>query len=121
MSDRYKPMGLEMLPAKRYDIRATPDVPGAAWIYLGERGIATLAFDGQKVLSVKSKNMQDLRDNDLCNAMQRFILLCAEAGKTIEEAKTAVKKRFGDPAFVVPLKSINNPEPDVRPAIEAQM
>lgn len=118
MSDRYKEMGLEMLPTRGYDVLSEHETPGTAWVYKTPRGVNVVKFDDISVLSSTSKKMEDFIDWDRGCAIQEVIHSAAVSGLSVRDALQKVKGTFGEPDLIVPLRTVDDAEPDVRPVLK---
>ena len=110
MSDRYKEMGLEMLPTKRYMVVSEHGTPGTAWIYRGAQGFGVVCFDDIDVLYSGGGDAFDrYTDWDLGNYIQRLANDCAKRDLTIPEALQYIRKTLGEPVLVVHLSNVDDP------------
>lgn len=119
MSDRYKPMGLELLPSKHYHVKRPDVATGTAWVYQDGGKVAVIKFDGAKILTATSKNLMDIGGAARGDLMQDFLIDCAERDVPIEEAKSQFLEHFGQPDIVVEAADVNDVAPEVRAALAA--
>ena len=116
MSDRYKPMGLELLPSKHYHVKWPDVATGTAWVYQSGGKVAVIKFDGAKILTATSKNLMDIDDAARGDSMQDFLIDCSESGVPIEETKRRFLEHFGEPDLTVDAADVS---PEVRSALGA--
>ncbi|AKK11694.1 hypothetical protein [Corynebacterium uterequi] len=119
MHDRYKAMGLEMLPSKHYNVRRQDKAPGTAWVYHAPKGVTVVKFDGEKILTATSKRLEDVNDWHASGVVQKYIVDCAERDIPPQDAIELVRQRFGEPDLVVQCADVNDVSPEVREAIGA--
>ncbi|QQU78756.1 hypothetical protein I6I73_08180 [Corynebacterium striatum] len=119
MSDRYKPMGLELLPSKHYHVKRPDRAAGVVWIFKTANGICPVKSDDSLILTTTAKKMFDLVDLEVGGAMQDFLIACAESDVPIEEAKRRFLEHFGDPDLIVEAADVNDVSPEVRSALGA--
>ncbi|GAA4784928.1 hypothetical protein FRX94_07225 [Corynebacterium canis] len=120
MLDRYKEMGLERLPTKRYMVDSEHGTPGTAWIYRGARGFGAVCFDDIDVLrSGGEQEFHKCTDWDLANRIQGLANDCAKRDLSIPQALEHIREVLGAPVLVVPLKNINEADADLVPAVKS--
>ena len=120
MSDRYKEMGLERLPTKRYMAVSEHGTPGTAWIYRGAQGFGVVCFDDIDVLrSGGGGAFKEFLDWDLANRIQGLANDCAKRDLSIPQALEHIREILGDPVLVVQLKNINEVDVDLVPAAKS--
>ena len=95
--DRYRYMGLEMIPTPCYDAKTFEPCPGTAWMWRVENGVIALEFNNDKVLVGASNGFEDYVDWDRGHELQSVILRSAADGLSIPEALERVRKVFGPP------------------------
>lgn len=113
--DRYRYMGLEMIPTPCYDAKTDEPCPGTGWMWRGENGVIALEFNNDKVLVGASNGFEDYVDWDRENALQDVILGSAADGLSIPEALERVRKAFGNPTVIIALKDINESADELGP------
>ena len=116
--DRYRYMGLEMIPTPRYDAKTDEPCPGTGWMWRVENGVMALKFNNDKVLISTVKGFEDYEDWDRGHDLQDVILRSAADGLSIPDALERVRKAFGNPTVVVALKDINESADELRPTAQ---
>ena len=112
-------MGLEMLPSKHYHVKRPDRAAGVVWVYKTPKGFGVVKLDDALILTATRKHMSDLVEGDVNNAMQDFLIDCAESGVPIEEAKRRFFEHFGEPDLTVDAADVNDVSPEVRSALGA--
>ncbi|WP_288858149.1 hypothetical protein [uncultured Corynebacterium sp.] len=105
--DRYRYMGLEMIPTPCYKAKTSKPCPGTAWMWRVENGVVALKFNNDKVLTGTGYGFDDYKDWDRGDDLQDVILGAAADRLSIPEALERVRKTFGNPTVIVALKDIN--------------
>ena len=70
-------------------------------------------------MTTTAKKMLDLVDWEVGDAMQDFLIDCAESEVPIEEAKRRFLEHFGEPDLIVDAADVNDVSPEVRSALGA--
>ncbi|MCI6205784.1 MAG: hypothetical protein SPK00_07745 [Corynebacterium glucuronolyticum] len=109
VDDRYRYMGLEMIPTPRYDALTSESSPGTGWMWRFKGGIVALKFANDKVLTCTGQGFSEAKDWDRGDEIQDVILDSAADGLSIPEALERVRKKFGEPDAVIDLPDVNNP------------
>ncbi|WP_141742277.1 hypothetical protein [Corynebacterium sp. HMSC08D02] len=116
--DRYRYMGLEMIPTPCYNAKTSEPCPGTAWMWRVEHGVIALKFNNDKVLTGTGYGFDDYKDWGRGNALQDVILGSAADGLSIPEALDRVRKAFGNPDVIVDLRDINESADELRPTAQ---
>lgn len=119
--DRYRYMGLEMIPTPRYDAKTLETCPGTAWMWRVENGVIALKFNNDKVLTGTGRGFEDYVEWDRGDALQDVILGSAADELSIPEALERVRKAFGNPTVIVALKDINKSADELGPTAHKLM
>lgn len=116
--DRYRYMGLEMIPTPCYNAKTSEPCPGTAWMWRVEHGVMALKFNNDKVLTGTGYGFDDSKDWDRGDELQDVILSAAADGLSIPEALERVRRAFGNPDIIVDLKDINESADELRPTAQ---
>ena len=121
VEDRYRYMGLEMIPTPCYKAKTSEPCPGTAWMWRVENGVVALKFNNDKVLTGTGYGFDDYKDWDRGDDLQDVILSSAADGLSIPEALERVRKAFGHPTVIVALKDINKSADELGPTAHKLM
>ncbi|MFW8574428.1 hypothetical protein [Corynebacterium pseudodiphtheriticum] len=92
MSDRYKEMGLEMLPNKHYAAWSHEPRPGLAMVYRTRDKVIPVICDEKRIFTCDDSTVDDsIYDWPVGNDLQRLIIDCADNDLTVPEALEPVK------------------------------
>lgn len=121
IEDRYRYMGLEMIPTPRYDAKTSEPCPGIGWMWRVENGVIALEFNNDEVLTGTEYGFEDYVDWGRENALQDVILGASADGLSIPEALERVRNAFGNPDVIVELKDLNESADELRPAAQQRL
>nr|DAX93943.1 MAG TPA: hypothetical protein [Caudoviricetes sp.] len=118
MSDRYKEMGLEMLPNKHYAAWSDEPRAGIVWVYRTSDKVIPVLSDQEEILLCADGDV-DASDFDwkLGNDLQRLIIDCADNDLTVPEALTVIREKWGQPDIEFPVADVNDASPELRVAL----
>ena len=110
VDDRYRYMGLEMIPTPCYDALTHGPSHGTGWLYRFADKFVAVKFNDDKVLTgTNTEPFYPYQDWDRGDEIQDVILDSAAAGLSIPDALERVRKKFGEPDAVIDLADVNNP------------
>ena len=118
MSDRYKEMGLEMLPNKHYAAWSREPRPGLAMVYRTRDKVIPVICDEKRIFTcdnspVDASYYDWLEGNDL----QRLIIDCADNDLTVAQALAVVREKWGQPDIGLRVDDVNTAGPAIREAL----
>ena len=118
MSDRYKEMGLEMLPNKHYDSWSDEPRAGIVWLYRTSGKVIPVVSDQEKILLCADGhvNASDF-DWELGNVLQDLIIDCADNDLTVAQALAVVREKWGQPDIGLRVDDVNTAGPAIRAAL----
>ena len=118
MSDRYKEMGLEMLPNKHYAAWSHEPRAGIVWVYRTSGKVIPVLSDQEKILLCADGDV-DASDFDweLGKNLQRLIIDCADNDLTVPEALAVIRKKWGQPDIELKVDDVNTAGPAIRAAL----
>ena len=118
MSDRYKEMGLEMLPNKHYAAWSHEPRAGIAWVYRTSGKVIPVVSDQEKILLCADGHV-DASDFDweLGNVLQDLIIDCADNDLTVAQALAVVREKWGQPDIELRVDDVNTAGPAIRAAL----
>ncbi|MDK4338822.1 hypothetical protein QPX51_02270 [Corynebacterium pseudodiphtheriticum] len=118
MSDRYKEMGLEMLPNKHYAAWSHEPRAGIVWVYRTSGKVIPVLSDQEKILLCADGDV-DASDFDweLGKNLQRLIIDCADNDLTVPEALAVIRKKWGQPDIELRVDDVNDAGPAIRAAL----
>ncbi|UQV55006.1 hypothetical protein [Corynebacterium pseudodiphtheriticum] len=118
MSDRYKEMGLEMLPNKHYAAWSHEPRAGIAWVYRTSGKVIPVVSDQEKILLCADGHV-DASDFDweLGKNLQRLIIDCADNDLTVAQALAVVREKWGQPDIELRVDDVNIAGPAIREAL----
>ncbi|MDK4326122.1 hypothetical protein QPX54_06295 [Corynebacterium propinquum] len=118
MSDRYKEMGLEMLPNKHYAAWSHEPRAGIVWIYRTSGKVIPVLSDQEKILFCADGHV-DASDFDweLGNVLQDLIIDCADNDLTVAQALAVVREKWGHPDIELKVDDVNTAGPAIREAL----
>ena len=105
--DRYRYMGLEMIPTPCCKAKTSEPCPGTGWMWRVGNGVMALKFNDDKVLTGTGYGFDDYKDWGRGGDLQDVILSAAADGLSLPDALERVSKAFGNPDVIVDLKDIN--------------
>ncbi|MDK4205998.1 hypothetical protein [Corynebacterium pseudodiphtheriticum] len=118
MSDRYKEMGLEMLPNKHYAAWSHEPRAGIVWVYRTSGKVIPVLSDQEKILLCADGdvNASDF-DWELGNVLQDLIIDCADNDLTVAQALAVVREKWGQPDIELRVDDVNTAGPAIRAAL----
>ena len=118
MSDRYKEMGLEMLPNKHYAAWSHEPRAGIVWVYRTSGKVIPVLSDQEKILLCADGdvNAPDF-DWELGNVLQDLIIDCADNDLTVAQALAVVREKWGQPDIELRVDDVNTAGPAIRAAL----
>ena len=118
MSDRYKEMGLEMLPNKHYAAWSHEPRAGIVWVYRTSGKVIPVLSDQEKILLCADGdvNASDF-DWELGNVLQDLIIDCAVNDLTVAQALAVVREKWGQPDIELRVDDVNTAGPAIRAAL----
>ncbi|MDK4282920.1 hypothetical protein [Corynebacterium propinquum] len=118
MSDRYKEMGLEMLPNKHYDSWSDEPRPGLAMVYRIRDKVIPVICDEKRIFTCDDSTVDDsIYDWPVGNDLQRLIIDCANNDLTVTQALAVVREKWGQPDIELKVDDINTAGPAIREAL----
>ena len=118
MSDRYKEMGLEMLPNKHYAAWSHEPRAGIVWVYRTSGKVIPVLSDQEKILLCADGdvNASDF-DWELGNVLQDLIIDCADNDLTVAQALAVVREKWGQPDIELRVDDVNTAGTAIRAAL----
>ncbi|MDK4242830.1 hypothetical protein [Corynebacterium pseudodiphtheriticum] len=115
MSDRYKEMGLEMLPNKHYAAWSHEPRAGIVWVYRTSGKVIPVLSDQEKILLCADGDV-DASDFDweLGGVLQDLINDCADNDLTVPEALAVIREKWGQPDIEISVADVNDASPELR-------
>lgn len=118
MSDRYKEMGLEMLPNKHYDSWSDEPRPGLAMVYRTRDKVIPVICDEERIFTCDDSTVDnDIVDWDAGNKLQGLIIDCAGNDLTVAQALAVVREKWGQPDIELRVDDVNTAGPAIREAL----
>lgn len=118
MSDRYKEMGLEMLPNKHYDSWSDEPRPGLAMAYRTPGKVIPVICDEKRIFTCDDSTVDDsIYDWPVGNDLQRLIIDCANNDLTVTQALAVVREKWGQPDIELKVDDVNTAGPAIREAL----
>ncbi|MDK8761407.1 hypothetical protein QP921_06555 [Corynebacterium pseudodiphtheriticum] len=118
MSDRYKEMGLEMLPNKHYDSWSDEPRPGLAMVYRTRDKVIPVICDEKRIFTCDDSTVDDsIYDWPVGNDLQRLIIDCANNDLTVTQALAVVREKWGQPDIELKVDDVNTAGPAIREAL----
>ena len=118
MSDRYKEMGLEMLPNKHYAAWSREPRPGLAMVYRTRDKVIPVICDEKRIFTCDNSPVDasyyDWREG---NDLQRLIIDCADNDLTVAQALAVVREKWGQPDIELRVDDVNTAGPAIREAL----
>ncbi|MDK8479093.1 hypothetical protein QP937_05850 [Corynebacterium pseudodiphtheriticum] len=118
MSDRYKEMGLEMLPNKHYASWSDEPRPGLAMVYRTRDKVIPVICDEKRIFTCDDSTVDnDIVDWDAGNKLQGLIIDCADNDLTVAQALAVVREKWGQPDIELRVDDVNTAGPAIREAL----
>ncbi|WP_306515812.1 hypothetical protein [Corynebacterium sp.] len=118
MSDRYKEMGLEMLPNKHYDSWSDEPRSGLAMVYRTRDKVIPVICDEKRIFTCDNSPVDaSYYDWPVGNDLQRLIIDCADNDLTVPEALAVVREKWGQPDIEIKVDDVNTAGPAIREAL----
>ena len=118
MSDRYKEMGLEMLPNKHYAAWSHEPRPGLAMVYRTRDKVIPVICDEKRIFTCDDSTVDnDIVDWDAGNKLQGLIIDCADNDLTVAQALAVVREKWGQPDIELRVDDVNTAGPAIREAL----
>ena len=118
MSDRYKEMGLEMLPNKHYAAWSHEPRPGLAMVYRNRDKVIPVICDEERIFTCDDSTVDnDIVDWDAGNKLQGLIIDCADNDLTVAQALAVVREKWGQPDIELRVDDVNTAGPAIREAL----
>ena len=118
MSDRYKEMGLEMLPNKHYAAWSHEPRPGLAMVYRTRDKVIPVICDEERIFTCDDSTVDnDIVDWDAGNKLQGLIIDCADNDLTVAQALAVVREKWGQPDIELRVDDVNTAGPAIREAL----
>ena len=118
MSDRYKEMGLEMLPNKHFAAWSDEPRPGLAMVYRTRDKVIPVICDEERIFTCDDSTVDDsIYDWPVGNDLQRLIIDCADNDLTVPEALAVVREQWGQPAIELKVDDVTTAGPVIRAAL----
>ena len=118
MSDRYKEMGLEMLPNKHYAAWSHEPRPGLAMVYRTRDKVIPVICDEERIFTCDDSTVDnDIVDWDAGNKLQDLIIDCADNDLTVAQALAVVREKWGQPDIELRVDDVNTAGPAIREAL----
>ncbi|MDK8551760.1 hypothetical protein [Corynebacterium pseudodiphtheriticum] len=118
MSDRYKEMGLKMLPNKHYDSWSDEPRPGLAMVYRTRDKVIPVICDEKRIFTCDDSTVDDsIYDWPVGNDLQRLIIDCANNDLTVTQALAVVREKWGQPDIELKVDDVNTAGPAIREAL----
>lgn len=118
MSDRYKEMGLEMLPNKHYAAWSREPRPGLAMVYRTRDKVIPVICDEKQIFTCDDSTVDNgIVDWDAGNKLQGLIIDCADNDLTVAQALAVVREKWGQPDIELRVDDVNTAGPAIRAAL----
>lgn len=118
MSDRYKEMGLEMLPNKHYAAWSHEPRPGLAMVYRTRDKVIPVICDEKQIFTCDDSTVDNgIVDWDAGNKLQDLIIDCADNDLTVAQALAVVREKWGQPDIELRVDDVNTAGPAIRAAL----
>ena len=118
MPDRYKEMGLEMLPNKHYGAWSHEPRPGIAMVYRTRDKVIPVICDEKRIFTCDDSTVDDsIYDWRVGNDLQRLIIDCADNDLTVAQALAVVREKWGQPDIELRVDDVNTAGPAIRAAL----
>lgn len=118
MSDRYKEMGLEMLPNKHYAAWSDEPRPGLAMVYRTRDKVIPLICDEKRIFTCDDSTVDaSYYDWDAGDKLQGLIIDCADNDLTVAQALAVVREKWGQPDIELRVDDVNTAGPAIREAL----
>ena len=118
MSDRYKEMGLEMLPNKHYAAWSHEPRPGLAMVYRTRDKVIPVICDEKQIFTCDDSTVDNgIVDWDAGNKLQDLIIDCADNDLTVAQALAVVREKWGQPDIELRVDDVNTAGPAIREAL----
>lgn len=118
MSDRYKEMGLEMLPNKHYGAWSHEPRPGLAMVYRTRDKVIPVIRGEKRIFTCDNSPVDasyyDWREG---NDLQRLIIDCANNDLTVTQALAVVREKWGQPDIELNVDDVNDAGAAIRAAL----
>lgn len=118
MSDRYKEMGLEMLPNKHYAAWSHEPRPGLAMVYRTRDKVIPVICDEKRIFTCDDSTVNDaVFDWDAGDKLQGLIIDCADNDLTVAQALAVVREKWGQSDIELRVDDVNTAGPAIRAAL----
>ncbi|MEJ4095829.1 hypothetical protein [Corynebacterium propinquum] len=118
MSDRYKEMGLEMLPNKHYAAWSDEPRPGLAMVYRTRDKVIPVICDEERIFTCDNSPVDaSYYDWDAGDKLQGLIIDCADNDLTVAQALAVVREKWGQPDIEIEVDDVNTAGPAIRAAL----
>ena len=118
MSDRYKEMGLEMLPNKHCAAWSDEPRPGLAMVYRTRDKVIPVICDEKRIFTCDDSTVDDdVFDWRAGGKLQDLIIDCANNDLTVPEALAVVREKWGQPDIELRVDDVNTAGPAIRAAL----
>ncbi|WP_306515808.1 hypothetical protein [Corynebacterium sp.] len=118
MSDRYKEIGLEMLPNKHYAAWSHEPRPGIAMVYRTRDKVIPVICDEKRIFTCDNSPVDaSYYDWPVGNDLQRLIIDCADNDLTVAQALAVVREKWGQPDIELRVDDVNTAGPAIRVAL----
>ena len=118
MPDRYKEMGLEMLPNKHYGAWSHEPRPGLAMVYRTRDKVIPVICDEKRIFTCDNSPVDaSYYDWDAGDKLQGLIIDCADNDLTVPEALAVVREKWGQPDIELKVDDVNTAGPVIREAL----
>ena len=118
MSDRYKEMGLEMLPNTHYAAWSDEPRPGLAMVYRTRDKVIPVICDEKRIFTCDDSTVDDdVFDWRAGGKLQDLIIDCANNDLTVPEALAVVREKWGQPDIELRVDDVNTAGPAIRAAL----
>ena len=118
MTDRYKEMGLEMLPNKHYAAWSDEPRPGLAMVYRTRDKVIPVICDEKQIFTCDDSTVDNgIVDWDAGNKLQDLIIDCADNDLTVAQALAVVREKWGQPDIELRVDDVNTAGPAIRAAL----
>ena len=118
MSDRYKEMGLEMLPNKHYAAWSDEPRPGLAMVYRTRDKVIPVICDEERIFTCDNSPVDaSYYDWDAGEKLQGLIIDCADNDLTVAQALAVVREKWGQPDIEIKVDDVNTAGPAIRAAL----
>lgn len=118
MSDRYKEMGLEMLPNKHYAAWSDEPRPGLAMVYRTRDKVIPVICDEKRIFTCDDSTVDDaVFDWGAGGKLQDLIIDCADNDLTVAQALAVVREKWGQHDIELRVDDVNTAGPAIRAAL----